>query len=238
MMKPSSTRIFLNLFILSVVVNAVLGIWALLVGDFGDTQGKVLGTSFLVSAAMLSALVNAPAIRRRRLWPVPAVGAAAGASGFALFIVLIWAEADDESWFKLAGSALVVAVAATLASTLALIVLADRYRLLQPVARGLIAVLAVAILIAIWGEPDMDWYARLIGVVSVLVAAVTLLIPAVSRFGSGGLGAEPHPDLRPDGRAVRYCPSCGREVEHRALGSGEVNICGNCGLGFQVVVPD
>jgi hypothetical protein len=238
MTKSSSTRVFLNLFILSVVINAVLGIWALLAGDFGDTQGKVLTTSFLVSAAMLSVLVNAPAMLRRRLWPVPVIGAATGAGGFALFIAVIWTEdaGPGDSWIKLTLSALVVAAAATLASALALIALADRYRLLQPVAQGLIAVLAVSILIAIWVEPDMDWYARLIGVLSVLVAAVTLLIPVVSRFGSGGPGAGPHTDQTGD-HAVRYCPSCGREVEHRALGPSEVNICRNCGLSFQVINP-
>jgi hypothetical protein len=238
MMKRSPTRIFLKLFTLSVVVNAVLGIWALLAGDFGETQEKVLITSFMVSAAMLSVLVNAPAMQRRCLWPVPVIGAATGAGGFALFIVVIWIEYEGPGavWIKLTGSALVVAAAATLASALALIALADRYRLLQPVARGLIAALAVSILIAIWGELDMDWYARLIGVFSVLVAAVTLLIPVVSRFGSGGPGAGPHTDQTGD-HAVRYCPSCGREVEHRALGPGEVNICRNCGLSFQVVLP-
>jgi hypothetical protein len=236
MVKSSPTRIFLHLFILSVVVNAVLGIWALLAGDFGETQGKVVLTSFVVSAAMLSVLVNAPAMRRRCLWPLPVIGAATGAGGFALFIVVIWIgdAGPGDSWIKLTFSALVVAAAATLASALALIALADRYRLLQPVAQGLIAALGVSTLIAIWVEPDMDWYARLIGVISVLVAAVTLLIPVVSRFGSGGPGAGPRTDEIGD-HSVRYCPSCGREVEHRALGPSEVNICRNCGLRFQVI---
>ena len=238
MKKPSSTRVFLRLFILSVIVNAVLGIWALLAGDFGETQGKVLTTSFLVSAAMLSVLVNAPAMLRRCLWPFPVIGAATGAGGFALFTVVIWTESagPGDSVIKLTLSALLVAAAATLASSLALITLADRFRLLQLVARALIAVLAVSLLIAIWGELEMDWYYRLVGVVGVLVAAVTLVIPVAWRFGSGGPGAGRHTDQAGD-HAVRYCPSCGREVERRALGPGEVNTCRNCGLSFQVVLP-
>ena len=71
----------LQFFVASVAANAVLGIWALLSGDFGQTQRKILGTSFLVSAAMLSVLVNVPAVRKRVLWPAPMVGAITGVVG-------------------------------------------------------------------------------------------------------------------------------------------------------------
>ena len=184
MKSASSTRLFLNFFVVSVLVNAVLGIWALLSGEFGETQGKVLGTSFLVSVAMLSVLVNIPALRRRALWPAPAFGATAGASGFALFIVLMWTEAGDDRWFKLAGSFLVVAAGATLASSLALLTKPASLRWLQAVGNALITLLAFTVLYGLWFEPDNDWFGRLIGVEGVLVAALTLLIPVLSRFAS------------------------------------------------------
>jgi hypothetical protein len=179
--KPPAS-LFLKLFVASVLANAVLGIWALLSGDFGETQGKVLGTSFLVSAAMLSVLVNVPAVRRRALWPAPQVGAAAGASGFALFIVLVWTEPGDDRWFKLAGSFLVIAAAATLASSLGLITLPARLHWLQPVINVLITLLGSTILVGLWAEPDVEWYARLLGIEGVLVAAMMLLIPVLARF--------------------------------------------------------
>ena len=153
MERSSLTRLFLRLFVASIVVNAVLGIWALLAGDFGDTQGKVLATSFLVSAAMLSVLLNSPAIGRRALWPAPLVGAAAGAAGFALFTVLLWADADEALWFRLAGSLLVVAAAATLSSSLALVPRGGGPRWLPAVADLLIAILAVTAVAGIWFEP-------------------------------------------------------------------------------------
>jgi hypothetical protein len=234
--KLSSTRLFLGLFVTSIVANAVLGIWALLSGDFGETQGKILGTSFLVSAAMLSSLINIPASRRRTLWPAPVVGGAAGALGFTLFIVLIWAEPDGESWFKLAGSLLVLAAGATLASSLALITAPGRLRLMQPLVDVLIAVLAVTVIYGLWFEPDTEWYARLVGVEGVLVAAATLLVPVLSRFASRHQADRvTTPTVGVPG--VRFCPSCGRPVDPHPLGSGIVTVCDTCGLAFTVDVP-
>ncbi len=235
MARPDLTGLFLRLFVVSIVVNAVLGIWALLSGDFGETQGKVLATSFLVSAAMLSVLLNTPAIGRRVRWPVPAIGAATGAAGFALFIVMLWAEVDDERWFKFAGSLLVVAAAATLVSSLALVPPLSRLRWLPPLADVLIAALAVTVVIGLWAEPDVDWYGRLVGVEAVLVAAATLLIPVLSRFGLGR--AEPARPAVPGEPAIRFCPSCGRPVDHRALGTGQPVSCDSCGLVFEVATP-
>lgn len=225
----------MNLFVVSILVNAVLGIWALLSGDFGKIQGKVLGTSFLVSAAMLSILANSPAIRRRALWPAPLTGAVAGASGFALFIAMVWTETDDGRWFKLAGSFLVVAAGATLASSLALIATADglRWLWLWPVENALITVLGITVLVGLWAEPDVEWYARLVGIESVLVAAMMLLIPVLARFTS------PRQEIRDDGTpsgpaTIRFCPSCGQPVTHAPLGTGEPAVCDACGLLFEV----
>lgn len=234
-MAPSSTSLFLRLFLTSVGVNAVLGIWALLSGDFGETQGRVLATSFLVSAAMLSVLVNSPAMQRRALWPAPLIGAVTGASGFALFTVLVWIEPDEEGWFKLAGSLLVAAAAATLASSLALIALPARLGWMRPVSNGLITLLAITIVVGLWAEPDARWYIRLVGIEGVLVAAMTLSIPALARFSP----SEPPDRTQKSGPSggpalIRFCPSCGHPLAHRKLGFADPAACDRCGLAFQV----
>lgn len=224
----TTTRYVIRLFVASVTVNAVLGIWALLAGDFGETEGRILATSFFVSAAMLSVLVNAPAIGRRVLWPAPAVGAGAAVVGFVQLIALVWADVESETWIKTAISFLVVAAGATLASNLAIIELPVRYRPALPVTALLIAVLVVSIVVAIWVEPSGDWVARVIGVESVLVAAGTLLIPALSRFAPTAGPAD-----RPDHAGVRFCPSCGQRVGEHPLGTATT--CESCGLGFEVI---
>lgn len=233
--RPSLTRGFLTLFVISIGANAVLGIWALLSGDFGETQGKVLATSFLVSAAMLSILVNIPAIRRRELWPVPAIGAAAGASGFAMLVALVWFEGDDDVWFRSVGSLLVVAAAATLAASLSLIGVPSRLAWVHAVVDALIGLLAVTILYAIWFEPDTEWYARLVGIEAVLVAAMTLLVPVLSRFASPGETGTGSPVAPGETPALRYCPSCGRALDGTyRLGAPEPVRCTGCELVFRV----
>lgn len=233
MSKRTLTRRVLALFVASIIVNAVLGIWALLAGDFGETQGKVLGTSFMVSAAMLGVLVNTPAAQRRVLWPAPPAGAAAAVVGFALFIALMWGDVSDDRWsgFKLAGSLLVVAAALTLSSNLALISAHRTMRGLPPVAHALIAALALTILFGIWGEPGDGWYARILGVEAVLVAAVALIWPVVARFAA----PRGEPSEARVLAAVRYCPSCGHPVGTSPPGFGVTLACGACGLRFRVI---
>ena len=229
-------RVFLDFFVVSILVNTVLGIWALLAGDFGHTQGQVLGTSFLVTAAVLSVLVNLPAVRRRSLWPAPLGGAVSGASGFVLLVALVWTEPADDRWFKVAGSFLVVAAAATLASGLAMIPTPVRFRRFRPIGNALIGLLGLTVLIALWAEfvEDAAWFARLVGVQVVLVAAMTLLIPVLSRFSSPRDPAAGRGAISPGPTAVRFCPSCGRPVTHGPLGTGAPTVCDACGLTFEV----
>ncbi|NIV56928.1 MAG: hypothetical protein GWN48_15890, partial [Actinobacteria bacterium] len=111
----------LRVLLASIAVNAVLGVWALLAGDFGETQGKVLATSFLVSTAMIVVLVNLPAVRRRYLWPVPLTAAMVGVAAILWFTVLMWFEVDRVVPVKLGGSGLLLAGAGTLAGLMALV---------------------------------------------------------------------------------------------------------------------
>ncbi|MDH3679452.1 MAG: CBS domain-containing protein [Acidimicrobiia bacterium] len=176
-------RLALRVFLVSIAVNAALGIWALLTDEFGQTEGKVLVTSLLVSAAMLSVLVNAAPLQRRAVWPVPAVAAASAVGSIGLFIVLLWAEIDHEVPLKLAASGLVVAAAATLVSLIALLPLRPDHRPVRWLHGGLVGLLTATVLWGIWAELDSSWYGRTVGVESVLVAALTVAIPVLGRFG-------------------------------------------------------
>lgn len=221
-------RALLNVFLASIAVNAVLGIWALLIEDFGQTQGKVLATSFLVSAMMLSILVNGSPLERRVLWPVPVLSAMSAALAFTIFIVMVWTELDETTPLKLAFSALAVGAGGTLAGLLQLFSLRINHELLRRANQVVIGLLVVSTVIAIWIELDQEWFARYIGILSVLVAAMTLAIPALARF----LPPERRPGAGSAG--VRFCPSCGapllgdREDPHAPVR------CAECGVHFVV----
>ncbi len=205
------SRYLLNAFLVSVAVNAVLGIWALLSDDFGSTQGKVLATSFCVSGAMLGVLVNGAPLARRLLWPIPVVAAVAAATGFGLMIVIVWSEPGGDLWWKLLVTLAVVASGATLVGLLALPSLRSPFeplRLAHLVATGLLVVTVVA---AVWFEFNDDWIMRLIGVESIVVAALTLTVPALARF---------LPPEDTTGRPLTrtgdtiVCQKCGSRLDH------------------------
>lgn len=185
--RPGSTdrlrTLLLRFFLGSIAANAAFGVWALLAGDFGQTEGKVLATSLLISAATLAVLVNGAPIQRRVLWPVPALAAVSAAGAFGLLIVLMWAELDENVPLKVVATGLIAGSGGTLAGLLALISLLPRYERLKLFNNVLISVLVVTAVWGVWAELDKSWYARTLGVESVLVAATTLTIPVLWRFG-------------------------------------------------------
>ena len=203
-MSPAATRVGIRAFTVSVTINAALGIVVLL-GDLDDLGAQVLVTSFLVSASMLSVLINAPALRRRPLWPAPVAGAAGGAVGFALLIVMVWVDSPSSGLAKLAVSALIVGGAATLAAALRLVGELPTAAWLQLATTAAIAALVGVSLVALWTEGGGDGIARVIGILSILVATGTLLIPVLTRFGGSA------PPRRVG--STMTCPHCGELIE-------------------------
>src|SRR3990172_1787340 len=112
--------------VFSVVLNAALGIYALLAGEFGQLEEKILYTSLAVSAAGVLALACGPAWERGLAGPLPRVGVAATLGSFVVIVVGIWSEASAESFWRTVGTLVVVAVTPTYGCLLALARLAPR----------------------------------------------------------------------------------------------------------------
>ncbi|MHC5012828.1 MAG: hypothetical protein ACYTG6_18100, partial [Planctomycetota bacterium] len=88
-------RAALTTALVAVAVSAALGVYALVGGSFGDTAGKVLGTSMLVTAAAVVALAAAIALESGRLGKLPYLGVAAAVGGFGMFVVGVWVDLAD-----------------------------------------------------------------------------------------------------------------------------------------------
>jgi hypothetical protein len=143
-------RIALSAFFVSVAVNAALGIYAVLAPEFGDTQGKILGTSLCVTGAALLALACEPAWERRLLGSAPYLGTALGAVGFGLAIGGIWAEAESDTFLRVMASAFTIAVVCTVASLLVLSRPAPGHEWVFAATFGLLVLAGAAITVAIW----------------------------------------------------------------------------------------
>lgn len=215
--RRRATAVFLAL----VGFNATVGILALVLGGFGETQGKILATSLLATAGCVGALVNLPAIKKGTLRSVPMVAAIASVIAATMLIVTVWAEIGDDLFIKPMVSVLLVAVAGTYAGLMSLVPLHGTRRLLAYGAYALTAALTAASLVFIWFEVDSEAGWRLFGVGGVLLAAATLAIPVLARSD------------RAQTVAVGWvCPRCGHGTA--TAGSGEHVVCTRCGTEFAV----
>lgn len=171
-------RTGLAVFFASVVVNAVIGIYAILAPDFGDTEQKILFTSLCVTGALLVALCCEPAWERRLLGPVPAAGALLGAAAFAGLVVGIWTEPESEALRDVLWSTFAIAIACTIASLVELerarkgISLAHERAL--TVTLTLIALAAAVAVAVIWAGPSDDTVSK-IGASTQMIAAACVL---------------------------------------------------------------
>jgi hypothetical protein len=219
-------RVALTIFFTSVVVNATLGIYAVLAPDFGETQAKVLATSLCVTGAVLVALACEPAWERGLLGHVPHAGAALGAIGFSLTIVGMWGEIDSDVYGKLMGTSFVAGAGCTAASLLALARLAGRHRWVFRTALVLLTISATMVAVMLWlGTDPPAEYARALGVVAIAFAAFAVTVPVLHWVDRGALRAIA------SSSSIRYCPCCGKALTGEA---GVPVACERCGAAFVV----
>jgi len=206
-------RLSLRILIGAVAFSALLGVYALLAGEFGRIEARVLLTSLTVSATSILAMACGVAWERAALGRVPAVGTVLAVVTCLLTIVGIWADPRSVAYFKVTVSVCLAATACAHASLLALATGAPRWSRLA--GYGLACALAAAVALMVWLEADDELAWRWVGVLAVLLAAATIAVPVLHRT-SGKEAQAPQ---------SRFCPACGAEA-----GSP----CPNCGARFHV----
>lgn len=199
--QPSSghapvRRVIVTVTIVSFSVAALLGVLALLGGDFGDTQVRVLLTTVTVGVVSIGVLCYLSVAGT----PFQAVGVLGGVAvlvPLATALLLIWAEEpigrnDDAVWEAFGVGAI---VAGTLAQACLLLAIAHRK---SPVVRVLLALTLVlaGLLAAIMSAlvlgalPDEEYVARGFGVLAILDVLGTVVVAALAKFGPGPGGVE------------------------------------------------
>ena len=187
-----SRRIAIVALVASLSITAVVGIVTLLSGDFGEVQGRVLGTTLLIAGASILALCHLSVVGR----PVRVVGfVGLGASAVALVIglLLIWTPWYDNGggwpvdlwrWFGITSI-----IAASLAHANLLLQLSGRRRravrtalAITLAAIAVVAVMLVLPLLSDWAIPGDDGgeYWRWFGVIAIVDALGTIVLPVVA----------------------------------------------------------
>ncbi len=232
-MTPTLRKHGLRAVLVSIAINALIGIVAIVSGDFSELDAKILVTSLSVTGGAVLALANLATRTERFFTYIPEVGAVFALVGFGLLAYVAWDEFDGENVARVSGTSILFASATAHAGLMSLSRLLPKYLVVLRASWLLVAVLVVMITVLIWASDatDNDAYPRVMGVVIVLFAAATLAIPVLHRASRDELAAAESSSglLKP---AIRHCPSCGSG--RLDLEEGEPGSCLQCGARFVV----
>jgi len=181
-------RVFLYTLIASVAVSAVIGIGVLIFGNFGNFSVRILMTTLTITATSILGLACGAYLETGRGRLLPLAGILFALLAAALTLLIVWDVYDDsEVFLKATGSVTLLALSCSLLSLLSLARLDHRFAWSRIVAFVSVTLLSGILLYIMWFEPegDSDLVFRVIGVLSIVVASVTIVTPIFHKLSSG-----------------------------------------------------
>lgn len=184
------------------VASAVLAVAILLFGDFGETEGRILGTTALLAGFGVLALPATVLLDRGRLRLFAVALAAAAVAGAGLGVSAIWVDRPSDELAQAASTAAVVLVAGAQAATLALRRRPSdppAVRVLFGISCLLAATVATMITVLIWdGDPGLG-FARALGALAVCDVLTVALQPLLARARAAAITVRLRLTLEPGG---------------------------------------
>jgi hypothetical protein len=182
-------RLFLVAVLTSLIASAATGIFAFLVGEFGDAQRNLLLTTLVVGAFSLTGAASTVGAGNWWLWPARPIGLATSMVALGMVVLLIWGVVDnDDLILKLAGTLVVLAFSSAHLSLL------GTFRPVNFLVRlwhfgTVLAAIGMAYLAvgALWGHIEFDdeqFYVRWLGAVAILDVLGTIGLFPLSRLVS------------------------------------------------------
>lgn len=180
-------KFFLYLLIASVALSALIGIGVILFGNFGDFEIKVLLTTMTVTITSILGLACGAYLETGRGKILPICGIAFAVVSCALWIFLVWNGTVHENFFaRMLLSLTLLAASCSHLSLLSLARLDKRFQWSNPLAQIAVWILTAFLLYLIWIEKNFagDWIPRVIGVLSIVIAALTIVTPVFHRLSN------------------------------------------------------
>lgn len=230
-MSPKKTALWF--LIISVSLSALLGIFAILSGTFGDFKARIILTTITISAASICALAAGALWESHGSRTLPRIAVVLAILAAILIIIGIWAKISSEEFWKLNATVGVLAIASAQACLISLARLAPRFAWTRTVALVGIVFLATSIILTIWGEVNDEGFYKAMGATAILVAALTIMMPIFHRLSRGDLIGEKG-SVSDDQYLFPtvLCPKCGTSQPN----SLTQIICTNCGCRFVVTI--
>ena len=196
-MGLDARRLLLRGVVVSLVATAALAIVALLAGDFGETEGRILLTTASISFFSLLSLPAGVLLDQGRLRELALAGLALTAIAFLLALNLIWLAWDDADDFEWKALVIVTAAAGAFAQAEGV---ESRRRdgdppwvgVVAAVSHVSVALLALLVSVAVLDEVEDDGFYRLLGAIAVANVLLVALQPVGRRMSAGRAPAAAH----------------------------------------------
>jgi len=187
-------KFFLYLLIASVALSALIGIGVILLGTSGgEFETKILLTTMTVTITSILGLACGAYLETGRGKMLPVSGIVFAIISCVLWIFLVWNGTVHEDFF--AKTLLTLTLLAASCSHLSLLSLArldKRFQWSNTVAQIAVWMLTAFLLYLTWIEKNFssDFIPRVIGVLSIIIAALTIVTPVFHRLSNQTLGTE------------------------------------------------
>jgi hypothetical protein len=179
-------RLFGLVLVFALCASALLAIGILLLGEFDETQARILVPTALIGFFSLLALPGGVLLDQGRFTGLAWTVIVLAAFSFVVAMNLTWGDVDSEDLWRVTGSATAVTGAFSQAATMT----SRRrerdtagVRVLYLLSISSAALLVLLILIAIWEDVDDEGFYRLLGAVAVGNLLLVLLQPVARRLG-------------------------------------------------------
>lgn len=171
-----------------VAASAILAVAILLFGDFGETEGRVLGTAAALAAHGALVVPATVLLDRDAARPLALALAAVAVAGAATWVWVIWVgPGGDAPWRTASTTATLLVALSQVAATTARRRPSDprAVRVLLPASIALVAVVAAIVLMLVWGGgEDAEWLGRVLAAAAVADVGAVALQPLLARAAS------------------------------------------------------
>ena len=187
MQKLNLKTFFLYLLIASVAFSALLGIGVILLGNFGETESKILLTTLIVTVTSILGLACGAYLETKRGDVLPICGIIFAIISAILWMIFIWASTGNERFFiRVVFTTTLLAASCSHISLLSIARLDRRFRWSLYAAHFSVWSLTAILLWITWADlrGDSEIVTRVIGVLSIIIAALTIITPVLHKLSN------------------------------------------------------
>ena len=177
-------KYFVRILVIALSISALIGIFIFLLGDFGETEAKLLLTTLAIGGYSLTGLCSSTIQNRNDLKYFSIIGMIVSVIGFLITISTIWEFDDFKNLWKGMTIFIILSVAIAHASLLLQIKPKNdniKYLLIGTIIFiSLVALMLIKSTMIEFNEPE--FYFRLLGVFSILDVLGTIATPILNRI--------------------------------------------------------